>query len=138
MKNTLPWMGSNHRPRPVCRTNPTSYCTLPTELHGIPYIFIPHTSSWQPHQPTVITEEPIRAIGLAIRILYYSFSMLLCKATIQPSIPTTSLGLTLLPICPAVSQQPKPIPWVIQIRKLPRFFRLYSRIGYRLFPLHLR
>ena len=61
---------------PVCRTNPTSGCALPTELYGTPYIFIPHTSSWQPHQPTATTAEPIRTIGLAIRILYYSFYML--------------------------------------------------------------
>ena len=63
---------------PVCRSKPTSDCALPTELHGTPYIFIHHTSSWQPHQPTATTAEPIRTIGLAIRILYYSFSMLRC------------------------------------------------------------
>ena len=61
---------------PVCRSKPTSDCALPTELHGIPYIFIPHTSSWQPHQPTTYDAEPIRIIGLAIRIPYYSFCML--------------------------------------------------------------
>ena len=61
---------------PVCRSKPTSDCALPTELHGIPYIFIHHTSSWQPHQPTSHDEEPIRIIGLAIRIPYYSFCML--------------------------------------------------------------
>ena len=42
------------------------------------YIF-PHTSSWQPHQPTPYDAEPIRTIGLAIRIPYFnSFSMLRC------------------------------------------------------------
>ena len=61
---------------PVCRSKPTSDCALPTELHGIPYIFIHHTSSWQPHQPTTYDAEPIRIIGLAIRIPYYSFCML--------------------------------------------------------------
>ena len=55
----------------------SSLYALPTELHDTPYIF-PHTSSWQPHQPTATTAEPIRTIGLAIRILYYSFNMLRC------------------------------------------------------------
>ena len=37
---SLPWADSNRRPPPVCGTNPTSDSALPTELHGIPYIFI--------------------------------------------------------------------------------------------------
>ena len=45
----------------------------------------------------------------------------------------TSLGLTLLPICPAIVQQT--ITWPIQIRKLPCRFWLYLRVEYRLFPL---
>ena len=36
-RNSLPWADSNRRHLPVCRTNPTSDSTLPTELHGIPY-----------------------------------------------------------------------------------------------------
>ena len=54
---------------------------MPTELHDTPYIFIHHTSSWQPHQPTSYDAEPIRTIGLAIRIPYFnSFCMLrLCR-----------------------------------------------------------
>ena len=52
---------------------------MPTELHDTPYIYIHHTSSWQPHQPTATTAEPIRTIGLAIRIPYFnSYSMLRC------------------------------------------------------------
>ena len=45
----------------------------------------------------------------------------------------TSLGLTLLPICPAIVQQT--ITWPIQIRKLPCRVWLYLRVEYRLFPL---
>ena len=63
----------------LCGFSSTSKCALPTELHGIPYIFTPHTSSWQPHQPTPYDAEPIRTIGLAIRIPYFnSFCMLRC------------------------------------------------------------
>ena len=57
------------------------YCPLlhHVELHDTPYIFIHHTSSWQPHQPTPYDAEPIRTIGLAIRIPYFnSFCMLRC------------------------------------------------------------
>ena len=52
-----------------------------TELHDTPYIFIHHTSGWQPHQPTTYVAEPIRTIGLTIRIPYFnSFCMLrLCR-----------------------------------------------------------
>lgn len=76
---------------------------LPTELHGIPYIFIPHTSSWQPHQPTTYA-EPIRTIGLAIRIPYFnSFFMLPCYGNhIRPSILTTfprTCATTCQPYC---------------------------------------
>ena len=54
---------------------------LPISPHDTPYIFIHHTSSWQPHQPTTYDAEPIRTIGLAIRIPYFnSFYMLrLCR-----------------------------------------------------------
>ena len=54
---------------------------LPISPHDTPYIFIHHTSSWQPHQPTPYDAEPIRTIGLAIRIPYFnSFCMLrLCR-----------------------------------------------------------
>lgn len=84
---------------PVCRSKPTSDCALPTELHGIPYIFIHHTSSWQPHQPTPYDAEPIRIIGLAIRIPYYSFCMLRLFRNHSAFNSHNFLGLTLLPIC---------------------------------------
>lgn len=54
---------------------------LPISPHDTPYIFIPHTSSWKPHQPTTYDAEPIRTIGLAIRIPYFnSFRLLLCHS----------------------------------------------------------
>ena len=54
---------------------------LPISPHDTPYIFILHTSSWQPHQPTTYDAEPIRTIGLAIRIPYFnSFRLLLCHS----------------------------------------------------------
>ena len=54
---------------------------LPISPHDTPYIFIHHTSSWQPHQPTTYDAEPIRTIGLAIRIPYFnSFRLLLCRS----------------------------------------------------------
>ena len=83
----LPWADSNRRPhspqelvlnRLFHRDDLLLSDALPTELHDTPYIFIHHTSSWQPHQPTPYDAEPIRTIGLAIRILYYSFIMLRC------------------------------------------------------------
>ena len=54
---------------------------LPISPHDTPYLFIHHTSSWKPHQPTTYDAEPIRTIGLAIRIPYFnSFCMLrLCR-----------------------------------------------------------
>lgn len=85
---------------PVCRSKPTSDCALPTELHGIPYIFIHHTSSWKPHQPTTYAQSPSALLDLQSGFRISIRSACCCvTATIQPSIPTTSLGLTLLPIC---------------------------------------
>ena len=43
-----------------------------------------------------------------------------------------SLGLTLLPICVSLLWVNS---WPLQIRNLPRFFWLYLRVEYRLFPL---
>ena len=88
--SSLPWVDSNHRPHSpqglvlhrLFRWDvPLLSNTLPIELHDMPYIFILHTSSWQPHQPTTYVAEPIRTIGLAIRIPYFnSFCMLrLCR-----------------------------------------------------------
>ena len=54
---------------------------LPISPHDTPYIFIHPTSSWQPHQPTTYDAEPIRTIGLVIRIPYFnSFRLLLCHS----------------------------------------------------------
>ena len=77
---------------------PQNAADAPSSARHTVYIF-PHTSSWQPHQPTPYDAEPIRTIGLAIRIPYFNRSVC-CEviATIQPSILTTSLGLALLPI----------------------------------------
>ena len=140
MKNTLPWRTRTADLMPVCRSKPTSDCALPTELHGIPYIFIPHTSSWQPHQPTTYDAEPIRIIGLAIRIPYFnSFCMLRLfrnhSAFNSHNFPRTYTTTYLFSML--LSQQPsRTNPWCSQIRKLPRFASgcTYG-IGYRLFPL---
>ena len=78
---------------------------LPTEPHGIPYIFIPHTSSWQPHQPTATTAEPIRTIGLAIRIPYYSFSMLRCYRN-HSAFNSHNFPRTMVPMVHATTFQP--------------------------------
>ena len=58
---------------PVCRTNPTSGCALPTELHGTPYIFIPPRKL---RSATTASTYPIRTIGLACQIIDVSFIML--------------------------------------------------------------
>ena len=113
----------------------SSLYALPTELHDTPYIF-PHTSSWQPHQPTPYDAEPIRTIGLAIRILY-SIRSVCCRSTatifgLQFSQP--SLGLVLLPASLIVHIEAN--SWLLLVRNLPRRLRLYLRVGYRLFPLH--
>lgn len=85
-------MDSNHhKPEP-------SQATLQASVRHTVYIFH-HTSSWQPHQPTATTAEPIRIIGLAIRILYLIRS-LCCRraATIFGlQFSQSSLGLALLP-----------------------------------------
>ena len=65
---------------PVCRSKPTSDCALPTELHGIPYIIYPSYKQLAATPACDIRDaEPIRIIGLAIRIPYFkSFRLLLC------------------------------------------------------------
>lgn len=45
-----------------------------------------------------------------------------------------SLGLVLLPASLIVHIEAN--SWLLLVRKLPRFFWLYLRVGYRLFPLH--
>ncbi len=135
MKNTLPWQDSNLRPRPVCRTNPTSDCALPTELHGIPYIFIHHTSSWKPHQPTTYA-EPIRTIGLAIRIPYFNSFRLLLRYSNHSAFNSHNFPRPYTTTYLLVN--------VLQIRKLPlalAFFFvtvLRGHLSCRLFPRHPR
>ena len=63
-----------------------------------------------------------------------------CFATIRPSILTTSLGLTLLPICSVcccVTATVTHQPVVLSDSEITSRIQLYSRIGYRLFPLLL-
>ena len=123
---------------PVCRSKPTSDCALPTELHGIPYIFIHHTSSWQPHQPATYDAEPIRIIGLAIRIPYFkSFRLLLCYSNHSafnshnfPRPYTTTYLFSMLLTATIMHQ-----PVMLTDSEITSRLQLYSRIGYRLFPL---
>ena len=116
----------------------SSLYALPTELHDTPYIF-PHTSSWQPHQPTATTAEPIRTIGLAIRILY-SFRSVCCRSTatifsLQFSQP--SLGLVLLPASLIVHIEAN--SWLLLVRKLPASdCCTRDPLSCRLFPLVLQ
>jgi hypothetical protein len=62
-----------------------------------------------------------------------------CFATIRPSILTTSLGLTLLPICSVcccvTATETHPVGHTDS--ELTSRLQLYSRIRYRLFPLLL-
>ena len=95
----MPWPDSNLRPRASC------ICPSRAALYQLSYtthrIYIPSYKQLAATPTYGNTAEPIRTIGLAIRILY-SIRSVCCDviATIQPSILTTSLGLALLPICP--------------------------------------
>ena len=68
-------------------------CALPTELHGIPYIY-------EQHHRSRLNCFALSGI-LFSPALPFVFHFVCCcvTATIQPSILTTSLGLALLPIC---------------------------------------
>ena len=81
---------------------------LPTEPHGIPYIFIPHTSSWQPHQPTPYDAEPIRTIGLAIRIPYFNSFCLLRLCRNHSAFNSHNFPRTCTTTYPYVAAQPQP------------------------------
>ena len=73
----MSWPDSNRRPTSVCRSKPTSEysCQLSYTTHRI---YIPSYKQLAATPAYAYDAEPIRTIGLAIRILYYSFSMLRC------------------------------------------------------------
>ena len=115
--SSLPWVDSNHRPHSpqglvlhrLFRWDvPLLSNTLPIELHDMPYIFILHTSSWQPHQPTTHVAEPIRTIGLAIRIPYFnSFRLLLCHSN-HSAFNSHNFPRSCTTTYPYVAAQPQP------------------------------
>lgn len=84
---------------PVCRTNPTSDCALPTELHDTPYIYSLIQAAGSHTNLRHTTQSPSALLDLQSGFRIIRSVCCDCVATIRPSIPTTSLGLTLLPIC---------------------------------------
>ena len=122
MKNTLPWLGSNQ-----LRSTAARLSVLPaappcwTTRHTIYNLSIIQAAG--SHTSLRHTQSPSALLDLQSGFRISNRFVCCCvKATIQPSIPTTSLGLTLLPICSVCcSQQPLCTnPWCLQIRKLPR------------------
>ena len=104
---------------------------LPVSPHGIPYIFIKFEAH-AGHHPclryfNIFAYGDIANLAPSVR----SFKIRIPAAHSAFILSHPSLGLTLLPILVSCGLSRRSL----RIRNLPRFFRLYLRIVYRLFPL---
>ena len=112
------------------------HTALPTELHDIPCsMFI---ASPKPSELFCHFGHPfLSSFAFFVFVLYVAtwpqpYSAITLIANFPRPYTTTYLSCML-----RLSRNRNPIPWGLQIRKLPRRLRLYLRVEYRLFPLHL-
>ena len=122
----MPWQGSNLRPSGTDVQRPD---TLPTELHGKPYIFIrseAHAGAQPCLRYLVIRSWTIANLAPSVRSVKISAFLRLIRLSFSPTLPS-ALHYYLSSMSCDLSRRS------LRIRNLPCCFRLYLWVGYRLF-----